>query len=132
MLTLSTVRINENGIEMFLGPLEAAILRAMWAGNTSSPKIWRYVREHYATARSEEIAYTTVTSTLHRLADRDIIRRGGDKRRYAYTPTFETEAKFTTACVRKTVWALLHAHAPAMREVFASLAQGEFVDDPTI
>lgn len=73
--SLANVRINESGVEMFLGPLEAAIVRALWAGNTRSPKIWRHVREHYATPRSEEIAYTTVTSTLHRLADRGLSAR---------------------------------------------------------
>lgn len=125
MSTLEIVRIAEIGPAMFLGPLEAVIMQAMWEGNTTSPKIWRFARENYKTVRSEEIAYTTVTTTLYRLADRGLIIRKGDKRAYTYAPTITTEAAFIEMCIRRIVWALIRAHAPIVRKVLSTLAQGE-------
>lgn len=128
MHTVATMQIDKTGIEMFIGPLEAAILRALWRGKQSSPTIWRDVRAAYHTPNSEEIAYTTVTSTLHRLVLRGYVRRTGDKRRYTYVPAFETETAFVHACVRSAMWALLHNHGAVLRDVLLSLAQGDTLE----
>lgn len=125
MYTPQSVAIDKTGIEMFIGPLEAAIMRAMWAGESTSPKIWRHVRENYKTDRSDEIAYTSVTSTLHRLAMRNMVTRSGDKRAYKYAPAYPSETAFVSRCINRAVWALLHSYAAEFRTVLHSLAQGD-------
>ncbi len=64
---------------MELGELELAVLRAVRALGEASPgEIYREVR------RARSIAYTSVTTTLYRLVDKDLIavRRETEKRAF--------------------------------------------------
>ena len=71
-----------------LGPLEARIMREVWSGSVPEEFV---VRD--ALARMPELAYTTVMTTLARLASKGLLaaRQGGGKRAYRYraagTPT---------------------------------------------
>lgn len=79
---------------MELGDLELAVLRAVRElGEATSGEIHREVR------RGRDIAYTSVTTTLYRLVDKDLVsmRRESEKRVYyrvkegqAYRRTLET------------------------------------------
>lgn len=117
--------LHNNELEMFFGPLEAAILRAIWAGNATSPKIWRHVRTHYLTGKTDEIAYTSITSTLTRLTERGIVKRSGDKRRYRYRCLYDTEIEFVNAGVLYVLWQLLRTFPDAFKRGILSMSQGD-------
>lgn len=62
---------------MELGDLELSVLKAVRTlGEASSGEVWTEVR------RSRDVAYTSVTTTLYRLVDKDLIavRRQSEKR----------------------------------------------------
>ncbi len=52
-----------------LGPLEGRIMRVIWVGAVRPPFVVSDVREHMS-----ELAYTTVMSTLVRLAEKGLLR----------------------------------------------------------
>jgi len=52
-----------------LGPLEARIMRLVWEGRVEEPFVVRSVL-----ALIPELAYTTVMTTLHRLAEKGILQ----------------------------------------------------------
>lgn len=51
-----------------LGPLEARIMRAVWTGQVSAPFTVHDVHDLLA-----ELAYTTVLTTMRRLADKELL-----------------------------------------------------------
>ncbi|MGW3353164.1 BlaI/MecI/CopY family transcriptional regulator [Nonomuraea rubra] len=51
-----------------LGPLEGRIMRAVWSGETKEPFVVRDVQ-----ALIPELAYTTVMTTVRRLADKGLL-----------------------------------------------------------
>src|SRR5207245_6750907 len=52
-----------------LGPLEGRLMKVIWAGRVREPFIVRDVL-----ALTPELAYTTVMTTLNRLADKGLLR----------------------------------------------------------
>jgi predicted transcriptional regulator len=58
-----------------LGPLEARIMRAVWTGAVREPFVVRDVN-----AQMAELAYTTVMTTVNRLADKGLLRADSGKR----------------------------------------------------
>jgi len=52
-----------------LGPLEARIMRAVWTGAVREPFVVRDVN-----AKMAELAYTTVMTTVNRLADKGLLQ----------------------------------------------------------
>jgi len=105
------LNVAARGLEMFLGPLEAACMRAIWANCHTSRRIWQYARDHYQTAKTEEIAYTSVTSTVYRLYTMGFLERTGDKHAgFNYTPIHTTEAAFVNAYIKQAITALLESY----------------------
>lgn len=64
---------SKSGLERSLGPLEAAIMSAVW-DNSSKPininKVQRTLRETY-----KDLQYTTVASTMSRLVNKGMLTR---------------------------------------------------------
>jgi predicted transcriptional regulator len=65
-----------------LGPLEAEIMRVMWA--TDGAQSVRAVLDALNRGRDPELAYTTVMTVMSRLAEKEILRRELDGRGYVY------------------------------------------------
>lgn len=110
---LKTININadvDQGIELFLGPLEAAIMRAVWAKCTQTRAIFNYVRANYEPTKTGELAFTSVTSTVDRLYRRGLLLRSGDKRTYVYAPFVPSEAAYIEICLTRALIALLDAY----------------------
>lgn len=114
------VNIDAYGIEMFAGPLEACIMRAIWAGKRNTRAIYNYVRTNYRSERSEELAFTSITSTVDRLYKRRWLHRDGDRNMYAYTPIITSEEDFITICLQTTIAALVAAYPQKAAKVFVS------------
>jgi predicted transcriptional regulator len=95
-----------------LGPLEADVMRVVWAAK--EPVTVREVLERLNDGRASDLAYTTVMTVMARLAEKQILRRRLDGRGYCY------EA------------AVPDAAAIAVREVmrdFGEAAMAQFVDE---
>jgi predicted transcriptional regulator len=109
-MEIKVINTRERGLTMFIGALEAAVLKAIWAGNSTSAKIWRYVRDNYTPTKTvDEIAYTSVTSTLGRLFTQGYLTRTGDKNTgYSYTPVCATEQEFINLHIQLAVNALFN------------------------
>jgi predicted transcriptional regulator len=62
-----------------LGPLEAKIMKAVWSGAIAQPFVVRSVQPI-----TPELAYTTLMTTLNRLADKGVLRLEQVPRQRAY------------------------------------------------
>jgi BlaI family transcriptional regulator, penicillinase repressor len=67
-----------------LGPLEQRMLEALWTRNSAT------VRELVGNG-CEDLAYTTVMTTLDRLFKKGILSRAAEGRAFRYTPLFSHE-----------------------------------------
>jgi predicted transcriptional regulator len=67
-----------------LGPLEQRLLDALWAKGSAT------VRELLEDGH-EDLAYTTVMTTLDRLYKKNVLMREGEGRAYRYTPRLSRE-----------------------------------------
>lgn len=115
---IKTVSIDHEGLTIFIGPLEAAIMRAVWDNASTSRAIYRVVRQAYKPEKSEEIAFTSVTSTIDRLYERGFLTRTGDRAGYKYAPAVADEATFVMLCVTYVMQALIEWYP---REVTAMI-----------
>jgi predicted transcriptional regulator len=104
---IKTVSIDHEGLTLFIGPLEAAIMRAVWNNANTSRAIYRAVRDEYRPEKSEEIAFTSVTSTIDRLFERGFLTRTGDRSGYTYAPAVPDEEAFASLCVSYVLKALI-------------------------
>src|ERR1700678_1596899 len=67
----ASFRFNQNGLRKFLGDLECEIMELVW--KKAAPTVT--VREIYDVLKKQrEIAYTTVMTTMVRLAEKGILR----------------------------------------------------------
>ncbi len=70
-----------NGLGVFLGPTEAALMELVWKHQPLS------VKRATALLRSEKTpAYTTVMTILNRLTDKNILTRSRNGRNFEYSP----------------------------------------------
>ena len=109
-MKLTYLHVNASGLELFLGPLEAAIMRAAWDKCHTTRRIYNHVREHYESKNTDDIAFTSITSTVFRLYDRGFLKRTGDKRRHTYIPVADTEALFVETALRLTLDRILASY----------------------
>lgn len=88
---ISVFRPDRPGIRKVLGDLEAEIMELIWARPTDQGTT---VRDVFASLyKQREIAYTTVMSTMARLAKKQLLRVEKHEQTYIYTPTV-TEEEF--------------------------------------
>ena len=72
----------EGDLDRVLGPLEADVMRAVWAADR--PVTVRELVDRLNATRREPLAYTTVMTVMGRLADKDVLRRRRQGRAYVY------------------------------------------------
>ncbi len=86
---VSVFRFDRPGIRKVLGDLEAEIMEFIWGHPAGEGTTVRDVFEAlYARRR---IAYTTVMSTMTRLAKKNLLRVEKDDQAYVYHPNFSQE-----------------------------------------
>lgn len=78
-------------LEKVVGPLEAAVLEALWA--EARPVGVREVLGRLNEGRARPLAYTTVMTVMSRLADKGILERHREGRGYAYEPVAKDAAE---------------------------------------
>ena len=92
-----------------LGPLEAEIMEVVWDEGEVT------VRDvHDALKQARPIAYTTVMTTLGRLADKGFVRRAEDQPAHRYSAVI-TRDKYASSTVKSVVdWLVNHFPDPAV------------------
>ena len=84
-----------------LGPLEMSVMEIVWDRDRVT------VRDvHDVLRQSRDIAYTTVMTTMTRLAEKGVLHRRRDGLAYIYTPAI-TKRDFETMMVRRVLDGLM-------------------------
>jgi predicted transcriptional regulator len=95
-LDISTFRPDRPGIRKVLGDLEAEIMELIWA---QPPEKGIAVRDIFELLyQRRRIAYTTVMSTMARLAKKQLLRVKKNEQTYIYYPTC-TEQEFISSFI---------------------------------
>ena len=92
-----------------LGPLEAEVMEVTWDRGEVT------VRDvHEALNESRSVAYTTVMTTMGRLADKGLLRRVEDQRAHRFTPLL-TREQYADSTVKSVVdWLVSQFRDPAV------------------
>src|ERR687894_166914 len=85
----------EGGLVKVLGPLETEIMQLVWRDKCTTVK-----KVHKALQAERDIAYTTVMTTMTRLAEKGVLHRRRDGLAYIYTPAI-TQRDFEAMMVRR-------------------------------
>jgi predicted transcriptional regulator len=115
---LNTYRADRPGIRKVLGDLEAEIMEIVWARPADEGTCVRDVFEILYERR--RLAYTTVMSTMTRLAKKNLLRAEKDEQAYIYYPNF-TQDEFILNFVKRVLEDLLVGFAGATFEGLNSL-----------
>jgi predicted transcriptional regulator len=91
----------KDGLVKVLGPLETEIMQILWQDDRSTVK-----KVHRRLSQQREIAYTTVMTTMSRLAEKGVLNRHREGLAYVYTPAI-TEGDFVSMVVRQVLDGLL-------------------------
>ncbi|NJK79720.1 MAG: BlaI/MecI/CopY family transcriptional regulator [Chloroflexaceae bacterium] len=91
----------KDGLVKVLGPLETEIMRLLWQDKRSTVK-----KVHRKLAQQRDIAYTTVMTTMSRLAEKGVLNRQREGLAYVYTPTI-SEQEFVSMIVQQVLDGLL-------------------------
>jgi len=97
-------RPNQEGIRKVLGDLEAEIMELIWTRPAHEGATVRDVFETLSKRR--QIAYTTVMTTMARLARKKLLRARRHGQAYVYFPNF-TEQEFISRFVGRILESLL-------------------------
>ncbi len=99
-----------------LGPLEGRIMRAVWTGAVHAPFVVRDVH-----ALIPELAYTTLMTTLNRLAHKDLLAadRTPGHRAHTYRPT-GTSADHLARASRHEVEVIIERFGESALAAFAT------------
>ena len=92
-----------------LGPLEAEVMEVAWdEGEVTVRAV------HETLQRSRPVAYTTVMTTMGRLADKGLLRRVEDQRAHRFTPLL-TREQYADSTVKSVVdWLVSQFRDPAV------------------
>jgi predicted transcriptional regulator len=91
----------KDGLVKVLGPLETEIMRLLWEDKRSTVK-----KVHRSLSQQRDIAYTTVMTTMSRLAEKGVLNRQRDGLAYVYTPAISDE-EFVSLVVSQVLDGLL-------------------------
>lgn len=91
----------KDGLVKVLGPLETEIMRILWQEDRSTVK-----KVHRRLSQQREIAYTTVMTTMSRLAEKGVLNRQREGLAYVYSPAI-SEEDFVQLVVRQVLDGLL-------------------------
>lgn len=91
----------KDGLVKVLGPLETDIMQIVWQDERSTVK-----KVHRKLSQQRDIAYTTVMTTMSRLAEKGVLHRHREGLAYVYSPAI-TETDFVTMVVQQVLDGLL-------------------------
>ena len=103
-----------------LGPLESDVMNVVWAKGEVT------VRDvHETLERSRRIAYTTVMTTMGRLADKGLLNRVEDQRAHRYSARVSKE-QYASSTVESVVdWLVAQFRTPAVAYFLERVEKGD-------
>jgi len=90
---IKTVHLDASDLEMFLGYLEAAIMREVW--QSGDPVTVKSIRDRYG----HNVTYSTIATTMNRLVAKGLLQRKKISHSFKFRPTIKTESEFIQQCV---------------------------------
>jgi predicted transcriptional regulator len=109
MTIIRNLHLDKLGLEMFVGTLEAAILRVLWEENRplKSNDVHRYLMQQGYTQE-----FNTVDTTMRRMLEpRKNLLVSKDEKARRYTPIVATEDEFIVTCIDDVINALQNSYA---------------------
>ncbi len=98
-----------------LGPLEGDIMEVVWAnGPTTVSTVHRALREH------KDIAYTTVMTTMSRLAKKNLLNQDRSSASYVYSPALSKD-EFDKYVIGGVIRALLTDYGDVFVDCFVDM-----------
>lgn len=98
----------QDPLESLLGPLEQDVMDVVWSLKDAT------VRDvHEELVKDRKIAYTTVMTTMARLASKGLLRRDTSGLAHRYRPTVSQDTYLRSALSRVLGWALDRYPEPA-------------------
>ncbi len=91
----------KDGLVKVLGPLETEIMQVLWQEKRSTVK-----KVHRKLSQQRDIAYTTVMTTMGRLAEKGVLNRHREGLAYVYAPAI-SEEEFVTMVVHQVLDGLM-------------------------
>jgi predicted transcriptional regulator len=91
----------KDGLVKVLGPLETEIMQTLWQDTRSTVK-----KVHRKLSQQRDIAYTTVMTTMGRLAEKGVLNRQREGLAYVYTPAI-SEEEFVSMVVHQVLDGLM-------------------------
>jgi predicted transcriptional regulator len=116
----------QTGLTMVLGPLESEIMQIVWRLNRATVSDVHHEIQAGASSR-REIAYTTVMTTMSRLAEKNVLRREkpAGQVSFVYSPALEQE-EFVNMVVKNVMDSLVtQFREPVMRYFTSYMAATE-------
>lgn len=115
---INVVRLDRPGIRKVLGDLEAEIMELIWTRPAGAGTTVRVVVE--ALHERRHLAYTSVMTTMARLARKNLLRVVKDDQAYLYYPTV-TREEFISRFVGRVLEDLLASFAGSTMSGLAAL-----------
>jgi predicted transcriptional regulator len=104
-----TMAKRRNQLQGLLGPLETEVMEIVWdQGDTTVRDV------HAALARRRELAYTTVMTTMARLASKGVLVRDTSGLAHRYRPTMTREQYARSTVTSVVDWLVESFPEPAM------------------
>ena len=97
----------KDGLVKVLGPLETEIMQIVWQDERSTVK-----KVHRKLTFQRDIAYTTVMTTMSRLAEKGVLHRHREGLAYVYSPAI-SEDDFVTMVVQQVLYGFLDDYSSA-------------------
>ena len=110
---LKHVHLEHEGLEMFLGKIEAAVLVTLWEyGPLSSNKLQKYLLP------TGDWAWQTIATTCERLTVKGYVQH--DRKRAIFIPAFDTEDKFIDFCICRILTSLNNYYPTSLQDAIAA------------
>lgn len=119
---ISVFRPDRPGIRKVLGDLEAEIMELIWTRPADQPTTVRDIFE--ALYERRRIAYTTVMTTMARLAKKNLLRTVKKDHAYIYYPNF-TQEEFISRFVGRILENLLVSFSGPALESLSTLSDAQ-------
>jgi predicted transcriptional regulator len=112
----------QEGLGQVLGPLESEIMRLVWQQDEATVK-----QIHRVLARRRDIAYTTVMTTMSRLAEKGFLVRTRRGMAYLYRPSM-TKAEFDRWVLHSVLSGLIDTYDSATMDYLVEYLSAERPD----
>jgi predicted transcriptional regulator len=123
--------IHQQGIDIFLPPLEKAILRVMWGMqahkyHVTIRKVYNVLCQEYKTQHGTPPAYTTILATMTRMSTTGLLHKHNQGTEgYTYSCVYDNEMQFINARVFDVIKCMLTNFAGASGTALSKLVKRE-------